>query len=512
MSFFYKKLVALFLLLFTLINCIAQSKIDALKKEKFDSAWNAYMFDMSNIDILGKRMLENAQTDYEKSLAYNILGESQSKITNYAKSVDYLEKSITYIKKTDSIQQYLRVLGTIVVAYRQAGLVNESDINWNLYQKNIKKIPEKYRDVSLLFVRARMYDIDKNYCKSAETRNKFYDLYKNSLGENEQAYSFYFAILVQIVYDQFKCGNIEASKKSMIEAETVLAKLKQHDSVLMYEFYLLDKALFYVHSKEMEKARKAFDEAYKLSLKVKSNNIQKVILEERLYANIDSAKEKLTMYEALEVLTKNEIKATKTITEKEAIKSKKELETSNNDKLVYFIVFGAISIVLSSFIVYSYLRNKNQKAHFLKIIKELEEPTQEKNIKDDSLSSEKLIKNDKTEQDILKNLRTFEHKKLYNTKGISAAQMAVMLKTNTKYLTYILKEHRNSDFYNYINLQRINYIVKELHDNPALLQYKIAVLSDMCGFNSHSQFTSVFKAIKNISPSQYIKFLSENRK
>ena len=147
---------------------------------------------------------------------------------------------------------------------------------------------------------------------------------------------------------------------------------------------------------------------------------------------------------------------------------------------------------------------------FLRYI-ELEQAI-EKIAKEDLHSSEKLIKNDKTEQDILKSLRAFEAKKQFNTKGISAAQMAVMLKTNTKYLTYILKEHRGSDFYNYINAKRINYIVKELHDNPALLQYKIAVLSEMCGFNSHSQFASIFKSIKNISPSQYIQFLIDNKK
>ena len=90
--------------------------------------------------------------------------------------------------------------------------------------------------------------------------------------------------------------------------------------------------------------------------------------------------------------------------------------------------------------------------------------------------------------------------------------MAVMLKTNTKYLNYVLKKYRDSDSYNYINTQRINYIVRELHDKPELLQYKIAVLSDMCGYNSHSQFASIFKAVKDISPSQYISFLSAEAK
>ena len=499
----------LFFSLFLSVTAFSQSKVDPIKKEKFDSALNVYKLNMNNTDVLGKKMLDNAQTDYEKSIGYNILGESEINISNYVKSVDYLEKSIFHIKKTDSIDLYLRILGTIIVAYRQAGLINESDSNWNLFKKEIKKIPENEREVSLLFIRARMYDIDKNYCKSAEIREKFYDLFKNKYENKEFGNSFNFAIVVQIVYDQFKCGNIEASKKAMAEVESLLAKMKEHDGIFMYEFYLLDKALFYVNSKEIELAKKAFDEAYQLSVKVKSDNIQKVILEERLQANIDSAEEKLKMFELLDQLTKKEIKATKTITSSETKKSKIELEAVKSRKKIYSISFGFIALCLVLMSVIYYQRNKKLKAHFLKIIQELEHPIQEK---EENLSHEKVIKNNRTEQDILRNLRSFEQKKLYNTKGISAAQMAVLLKTNTKYLTYILKEHRNLDFYNYINLQRINYIVRELHDNPALLQYKIAVLADMCGYTSHSQFASVFKSIKNISPSQYIQFLIENKK
>ncbi len=513
MSFINKKsLILIYILLQNLVFLHAQTKIDPIKKEKFDSALNVYILDMSKTKILGKKMLVYAQTDYEKSLSYNILAEDQISNSNYAKSVDFLEKSIYHIKKTDSTQLYLRILGTIIVAYRQAGLVNESDSNWVLFQKESKKISEKDREANLLFVRARMYDIDKNYCKSAETRGQFYNTFKNRLSKGEVGDTFNFAIIVQIVFDNYKCGNIDTSKKAMIEAESILSRMKERDNIFMYEFYLLDKALFHVQSKEIEQAKKAFDDAYNLSVKVKSNSIQKVILEERLNANIDTAEEKLKLYEALDRLTKNEIKATKRITEKETIKSKQELEVIQNKKKTYLIASIVIALLLVLFIVYYYQRNRKLKASFLKIIDELENPVIEKIAKEDVHSSEKLIKNDKTEQDILKSLRAFEAKKQFNTKGISAAQMAVMLKTNTKYLTYILKEHRGSDFYNYINVKRINYIVKELHDNPALLQYKIAVLSEMCGFNSHSQFASIFKSIKNISPSQYIQFLIDNQK
>ncbi len=89
--------------------------------------------------------------------------------------------------------------------------------------------------------------------------------------------------------------------------------------------------------------------------------------------------------------------------------------------------------------------------------------------------------------------------------------MSVMLKTNSKYLTYILKKYRNSDFSNYINDCRIDYIINEMNSNPQLLQYKIAALAEKCGYTSHSQFTSIFKSKKGISPSELIYFLKKKK-
>ena len=116
-----------------------------------------------------------------------------------------------------------------------------------------------------------------------------------------------------------------------------------------------------------------------------------------------------------------------------------------------------------------------------------------------------------TEQAILASLQKFEEKKLYTKSTISLAQMAVLLNTNTKYLNYILKKYRNADFSAYINSSRINYITKELHTNKQLRNYKISALAEMCGYSSHSQFTSVFRAKANISPSQYISQLRKEQ-
>ena len=49
----------------------------------------------------------------------------------------------------------------------------------------------------------------------------------------------------------------------------------------------------------------------------------------------------------------------------------------------------------------------------------------------------------------------------------------------------------------------------ELYKNPALSKYKIASLAEMAGFASPAQFTKIFKEIKGMSPSTFLRFLEE---
>ncbi|GEJ44686.1 AraC family transcriptional regulator [Chryseobacterium sp. ON_d1] len=116
-----------------------------------------------------------------------------------------------------------------------------------------------------------------------------------------------------------------------------------------------------------------------------------------------------------------------------------------------------------------------------------------------------------TESKLLELLEDFEKGDLYNNKGMSLSFLAGELNTNTKYLSYVINQHKSADFKTYINRLRINYIVDKLINDEKYRQYKISILADECGFSSHSKFAAVFKAVTDYSPSAYIKYLdSEN--
>ncbi|HLS70913.1 MAG TPA: helix-turn-helix domain-containing protein [Chitinophagaceae bacterium] len=90
-------------------------------------------------------------------------------------------------------------------------------------------------------------------------------------------------------------------------------------------------------------------------------------------------------------------------------------------------------------------------------------------------------------------------------KNISLSKLVGQLKTNNKYLSYIINSHKNTDFNTYINTLRILYIVDKLKNNPKYLEYKIAYLAKESGFTTHSLFSAVFKEITGESPSEFIK-------
>lgn len=132
--------------------------------------------------------------------------------------------------------------------------------------------------------------------------------------------------------------------------------------------------------------------------------------------------------------------------------------------------------------------------------------------KDDHKKRNESLMTSETETKLLELLNDFEKGSLYNNKNMSLPFLAGELNTNTKYLSYIINQHKSADFKTYINRLRINYIIDKLINEEKYRQYKISILADECGFSSHSKFAAVFKAETDFSPSSYIKLLdSENQ-
>src|SRR5690606_20335793 len=168
-------------------------------------------------------------------------------------------------------------------------------------------------------------------------------------------------------------------------------------------------------------------------------------------------------------------------------------------------------LLLGSSLHFRKKRKKDQQ-RFRELVNELkdpngfipEKPTETQTMVSDGNVSQDRLMSEETETTLLEQLKTFEEGEQYLQPNLTLPQLAVELQVNIKYLSYVINNHKRSDFNNYINRLRILYIVKKLRENPDYMDYKISYLSYECGFSSHSKFTAAFKNVTGLTPSSFI--------
>src|SRR5690606_4406687 len=128
----------------------------------------------------------------------------------------------------------------------------------------------------------------------------------------------------------------------------------------------------------------------------------------------------------------------------------------------------------------------------------------------DSFSVDKNLAAD-TEKRLLYDLVKLELDNFFINPEVSTTSLARDLGTNTKYITYLIRKYRKSDFNDYIQYQRILYISNRLKTEPALWDYKLSYLAEMAGFPTHSMFSVAFKNVTGITPSSFIERIKMNQ-
>ncbi len=180
---------------------------------------------------------------------------------------------------------------------------------------------------------------------------------------------------------------------------------------------------------------------------------------------------------------------------------KPEIKTRGN----YMIPILVVLIILCLWGIYYYIKTKRDYSRFLKIMQKNQEEQKEKSIRQNSIP-------EKTEQLLLGKLEKFEKSQKFIQPDISLSGLAKSLDTNTKYLSDVINRNKGCNFNQYINEQRINYIIEKMKLEPKYLNYKMYYLAQECGFSSQSSFSTVFKSVTGISPLSFIKFLKNEIK
>jgi len=173
----------------------------------------------------------------------------------------------------------------------------------------------------------------------------------------------------------------------------------------------------------------------------------------------------------------------------------------------------AVFIILISFIIFRkrnstvLMNNRPSKNESIQKVGPVSDKMPE-NMKDfNSLSKPVLIISQEMRGVILRKLAKFEESGKYLRKDINLTWLSNHLNTNTRYISEVIKIHRNKNFNSYINGLRIQYITNKLMNDPVYREYKISYLSEECGYASTQVFVIAFKKETGVTPSRFIEQL-----
>ena len=113
------------------------------------------------------------------------------------------------------------------------------------------------------------------------------------------------------------------------------------------------------------------------------------------------------------------------------------------------------------------------------------------------------LKDDVRKELILKLKKHLEEDKPYLNNDLKLDDIAKKLETNRQYLSQIINETYDQNFFTLINSYRVNE-VKKLFFNKKHKQLSIMGVANLVGFNSKSTFNTLFKKFTGKTPSQFI--------
>ncbi len=199
-----------------------------------------------------------------------------------------------------------------------------------------------------------------------------------------------------------------------------------------------------------------------------------------------------------------------------AIKKGKDIEKNNILKTYLYIFLAAIIIGCGGVWYYWKKRNKLLQQRFHELIEKIKNESEDKNAGKEK-DKQKVIgapiaMSEETINQLLDKISKFERSEKYLKTDLTLAKLAVSFNTNTKYLSEVIKYHKNKNFNNYINSLRIGYITRKLYEDSRYRRYKISSLAEICGYSSFRAFQTVFKKETGLTPSDFIENLKKKWK
>ena len=105
------------------------------------------------------------------------------------------------------------------------------------------------------------------------------------------------------------------------------------------------------------------------------------------------------------------------------------------------------------------------------------------------------------ERELFERVSAMMENGLYTHKGLTIAELATTLGTNTKYISSCINSGAGCSFLDYVNGYRVRYAKKMMLENQSV---RISEVADASGFASESSFYRNFKAATGLTPNEWL--------
>ena len=105
------------------------------------------------------------------------------------------------------------------------------------------------------------------------------------------------------------------------------------------------------------------------------------------------------------------------------------------------------------------------------------------------------------ERELFERVSAMMEKGLYRRKGLTIAELATTLGTNSKYISSCINTGAGCSFLDYVNGYRVRFAQKKLQETP---QMRLSDIADAAGFASESAFYRTFKAVTAQTPAEWL--------
>ena len=428
---------------------------------------------------------ENTKNEFILSKAHAALSHYYLRLENYQKALEHCLKGLDYIIKQKDTHYIFQKVDEIA---RMSAKLGDTEAALKAYDFYLKLEKNLYSPGS--------------YIQSIVYMNMA-DIFL-SIGEYERSNNYLDQAITMINSNNYR---FRLPRALMIQAELFLKTKDTASAILTYE-----------KSVDAAENINAFDV-------IKSNSL--VLMD--LYGKVgmpDKVSENKTMYDAIkDSLFNNEKEQRIVILEarrkiKEAGLKQQALELENisqRGKLTAIITVLVSILVIGILVLVAYVKFKEKnKVIYRRTIENLEAqlkaesnstPIKREYVKNDDKTVTTI--DDNVKEIILKRLKKLEEELFFIDSECNLHQLSEKLKTNPKYLSQVINIEKGSNFNNYINELRINYLLAKLLQDEEFRNRKLSYIASSIGYNNLNTFNSAFKKRQGILPSFFIKQLNE---